>query len=86
MNTVPGAVFTTLIFLRNLEMGTISKNITLHRAGKACLVQTLYIILQNFNDHHYHIILINICSKAKHSVFFEHKIGLKLILFIIIQS
>jgi hypothetical protein len=40
----PGAIFTTPHFHRNLRKSTISYNVTLHCAGKACQGQTLKLI------------------------------------------
>ncbi len=40
----PGAVFTTLYFLRNLQISPISQCVTLHNARKACQGQTLKLI------------------------------------------
>jgi hypothetical protein len=36
VNETVGDIFTTLHFLHNLQMDPISKNVTLHQAGKAC--------------------------------------------------
>jgi hypothetical protein len=41
VNAVSEAVFTTLHFLRNLQMGLKSNTVKVHQAGKACLRQTL---------------------------------------------
>jgi hypothetical protein len=45
MRKTPEALFTTLHFLRNLQMGPISKSVG-KRAGKACQGQTVaYLVL-----------------------------------------
>jgi hypothetical protein len=40
----PGTVFTTLSFLCNLQMGSMSYSVTLQLAGKACQGYMLYVI------------------------------------------
>jgi hypothetical protein len=47
VNTVPGAVFTMLHFLRNLRIDPESQSVKLQLAGKACQGETLYLIGSN---------------------------------------
>jgi len=41
VNMAPETVFTTLHFLHNSRMGSLSYSVTLHKAGKPCQGQTL---------------------------------------------
>ncbi len=41
VNMAPGVVFTTLLFLQNIQMYPISQRVTAHKAIKACQGQTL---------------------------------------------
>ncbi len=40
----PGAIFTTVYFIRNLQIGPIGQSVTLQKAGNVCQRQTLQLI------------------------------------------
>ncbi len=44
MNTEPGLIFTTLLYLLNLQRGPVNYSVTLNKDGKGCQGQTLYLI------------------------------------------